>query len=454
MRQDYAHQARIIPDLLHGDMALAWEPGAGKTRPCLRAAEILGGPQLVIAPAHLRHTWAEAARLDVPNRTARIVNDTKAKFSATTDISIISYEYAKTLARYKDLRACWFSSIVCDEAHYLAHEQTARCRAILGTKPGDKYGLAFRTDHFWPISGTFIGGYPDEIYPLLRFIFPGAVRSTRTGIRYMDYGEFISEFCQIGTNAFGSKVVGGKNYAELRARMAPYFDRVKLTEVVDMPPLTIDTIPITGTLKGLTDGLSADAIETYQVIEQALWSDVDDDTALAALFAAQVMLAEMRHAIAMVKIGEAEKIIRDELRSGIDRVLVFGWHRRPLQELARRFSTNGPRSLANGVGLITGGMGHAWREETLKEFQEGNCNVLCGQIGAMGSGLNIQACHRTIFLEASWSHRDNVQAIHRTYRNGQKLPCHVSFLSLVGSVDEYVTKILARKAKSVREALD
>ena len=444
MRSDLAHQARILAALERGDKALAWDPGAGKTRPCLRAGERLGGPMLVIAPAHLRHTWAEAVGLDTPGRSVRIVDSTKSPFSAETDISVVSYEYVKTAARWKDLRTNWFSAIVCDEAHYLAHGQTARCRAILGTSPGDKYGLAFRTRNFWPISGTFIGGYPDEIYPLLRFIFPGAVRSNRTGVRYMDYGEFVAEFCLTARNDFGTKIVGGRNYEDLRARIAPYFDRVRLTDVVDMPPLVIDTVPVTGTLRGLTKSLTPEQLTEYRAIQAALEADVPDDEKLAALYDAEVMLAELRHAIAMVKIGEAEKIIRDEILSGVDRVLIFGWHREPLRELARRF---------NSAGLITGGMSHNARDTTLKHFI-GAPGVLFGQIGAMGSGLNIQACHRTIFLEASWSARDNTQAIHRTYRNGQRLPCHVSFLSLVGSVDEYVTRILTRKAKSVRRALD
>ena len=404
---------------------------------------------LVIAPAHLRHTWAEAVGLDTPRRSVRIVDSTKSPFSAETDISVVSYEFAKTPARWKDLRANWFSAIVCDEAHYLAHGQTARCRAILGSTPGDKFGLAFRTRHFWPISGTFIGGYPDEIYPLLRFIFPGAVRSNRGGVRYMDYGEFVGEFCLTARNDFGTKIVGGRNYDDLRARIAPYFDRVKLTDVVDMPPLVIDTIPVTGSLRGLTKTLTPEQVTEYRAIQAALEADVPDDEKLAALYDAEVMLAELRHAIAMVKIGEAEKIIRDELLSGVDRVLIFGWHKEPLRELARRF---------NGAGLITGGMSHASRDKTLSEFVRSDRALgprcLFGQIGAMGSGLNIQACHRTIFLEASWSTRDNTQAIHRTYRNGQRLPCHISFLSLVGSVDEYVTRILTRKAKSVSRALD
>jgi hypothetical protein len=443
-RVDLAHQARILPDLVAGDLALAWDPGAGKTRPCLRAAERLGGPMLVIAPAHLRHTWAEAVGLDTPGRSVRIADSTKTAFSAETDISVVSYEFAKTLPRWKELRAQWWSAITCDEAHYLAHGQTARCRAILGSTPGDKYGLAFRTKHFWPISGTFIGGYPNELYPLLRFIFPGSVRSNRIGVRYMDVGEFENEFCITARNDFGTKIVGGKNFAELRERIAPYFDRVKLTDVVDMPPLVIDTIPVTGSLRGLTKSLTLEQLAEYRAIQGALEADIPDEEKLAALYDAEVMLAELRHAIAMVKIGEAEKIIRDEILSGVDRVLVFGWHREPLRELARRF---------NSAGLITGGMGHSHRTNVLDAFiRQGG--VLFGQIGAMGSGLNIQAAHRTIFLEASWSTRDNTQAIHRTYRNGQRLPCHVSFLSLVGSVDEYVTRILTRKAKSVRQALD
>ena len=406
---------------------------------------------LVIAPAHLRHTWAEAVGLDTPRRSVRIVDSTKATFSAETDISVVSYEYAKHLPRWKELRVPWWSAITCDEAHYLAHGQTARCRAILGTTPGDKYGLAFRTRHFWPISGTFIGGYPDELYPLLRYIFPAAVRSLRSGIRYMDYGEYVGEFCVTARNDFGTKIVGGRNFDLFRERTAPYFDRVRLTDVVDMPALVIDTVPVTGSLRGLTKGLTPEQLSEYRTIEAALRADIPDDEKLDALYASEVMLAELRHAIAMVKIGEAEKIIRDEIANGLDRVLIFGWHKEPLRELARRFK---------GAGLITGGMSHVSRDATLRGFVaprvngDDLCRVMFGQIGAMGSGLNIQACHRTLFLEASWSTRDNTQAIHRTYRNGQRLPCHVSFLSLIGSVDEYVTRILTRKAKSVRQALD
>lgn len=447
------HQDRVIPKMIRSNFMLVWDPGAGKTLPVLVAAfNLLPAQTLCIVPAHLRDQWAEQAGVYTPLMRVVILDETKKKIPDSVfrdaDMVICSYEYASTLARWKQLRRHRWGAIAIDEAHYLMYEDAKRVRAILGQR-GDTNGLVFAADVVWPLTGTPFT-FPNQIYPILSRLFPEAIERDRDeGDGLMTPREWENKFCVVEQTSFGAKIVNAKNIPELRRRLAPVLDKAKLRDITpDLPPLTVDTIPIRGSLKGLTAGLDADLLDQYEMLVEILGDDrISDQDKLTELNESGLVMAQLRHTIATVKVKSTVELIRAELANGVDKLLVFGFHREPLKALARELD----------APLIFGGITDRKKANAKDDFiYDRGCRVLAGQISAIGTGTDglQHVAHRSIFMEASWRYLENKQCIHRLFRKGQKLPCYTSFLSLLNSVDEYVGRVLAKNAEIISKALD
>ena len=446
-----AHQRRVVPRMIAGNILLVWEPGAGKTYPVLAACNFIKGPLLCIVPAHLREQWLEQAQTHAPLRSATILKGTKIKIPQATfdsyEIFICSYEYVATLARWKQLRRHKWGAIALDEAHYLMNGKANRTHAIFGAKPlTNDNGLVHAADAVWCLTGTPFT-FPNQIYPLLAALFPSALERT-DGSGPMSAKEWEAAFCQTEMTSFGPKIVGAQNVPELRARLAPVLDKVKLIDATDMPPLIVDTIPVVQELRKLLHGLDPLLLNKYDILNEILADDdISDAEKLSFLSESGLVMAQIRHHIAVAKIKPTVEIVRSELRSGVKKIIVFGWHKEPLKALARELRSP----------IITGDTAPKAKREAKETFLHNpDCRVLAGQISSIGTGTDglQEVCSRSLFMEASWAYRENKQCLHRTYRKGQTRPCHTSFVTLKGSVDEYVARVLKRNAETIGMALD
>jgi hypothetical protein len=75
--------------------------------------------------------------------------------------------------------------------------------------------------------------------------------------------------------------------------------------------------------------------------------------------------------------------------------------------------------------------------------------VIVGNITAAGTGLTMTASCRVDMLESSWTPADNVQAVRRIRRKGQKRPTFARFVMLNNSFDGVVAKIVTKKANTI-----
>jgi len=434
--------------MLVGSIYLSWEPGCGKTLPVLLCADRLKGPHLAIVPAHLRLQWAEQV---VKHTTLRPVVlrkiDASTRKPGPDDFVICSYEFASRPDYWRKLRTMAWGSITIDEAHYLSNHESNRTRAILGRDPNKKMGLVFAAPRVWLLSGTPFQ-YPNQAYGFLRRLFPDTVWHDEFP-RPMTAREWKERFCLIRNNGFGEKIVGAIRVPELRERIAPALDKLKLREVAsELPMLVIDQIPIQADLSGLLDEMPAELLEKYQALVDMLANeDITDDEKLRRVGQLDLPIAALRHHIGALKAAPLVQVAKNELASGVKKLLIFGVHRAPLQEVAK--SLNAP--------LVFGGMSDPQRQAAKNQFiRDPACRVLVGQVSAIGTGVDgLQTvCHRGLFFEASWRHLENQQAVHRLHRVGQMQPVHVSYVTLVGSVDEHVNRVLERKAEVIRQMLD
>jgi SNF2 family DNA or RNA helicase len=93
--------------------------------------------------------------------------------------------------------------------------------------------------------------------------------------------------------------------------------------------------------------------------------------------------------------------------------------------------------------------------EQIDKFQKDpTCSVILGTIGAMGTGLTLNAASNVIFLDEPWNRALKDQATDRAHRIGTKYPVNVYTLICKNSADEGVHKTVMKKGRVADEIVD
>ncbi len=432
----WPHQARAVEMLqARPNCALFWEQGCGKTAPLVVAGQMVGGRQLWVTLASLRlQTAREVRRWRTDRPRMQVVLEGSDRIRQDAQVVIVSFDHMRMEKIWKQLFRMSWDVITVDEAHRLASRGARTTKAMYGARVTSKGALIRRAKHVWISTGTPIVNWPHEIWTHVSRLWPQLCDDAPT------YDEWRDRFCHVVRSDYGEQIVGGKEPVELMRRLRQMGSRLRLEDCVDIPPLTVDQDTVAGKDVDL-DAVDERVAHEVRVI-LARQEGEDWDPAMLEQLGSPV--TTMRRLIAGAKAPAVAERVLEELAGGADRLLVFGCHVEPLQALHKHLQAE-----AVPTGLIIGATSPATRNQLLRDFDAGKLKVLVGNIQAMGTGLNMQACRRAIFLDASWSPAQNAQAIGRIYRAGQTRPCHVTFVSLAGSVDDNVQRVLARKARFI-----
>jgi SWI/SNF-related matrix-associated actin-dependent regulator 1 of chromatin subfamily A len=129
-------------------------------------------------------------------------------------------------------------------------------------------------------------------------------------------------------------------------------------------------------------------------------------------------------------------------------MLVFAWHISVLEHLRRRLAQFDPV-------MVTGATNPTGRVTAIDQFQHRrNVRVFLGQILACGTAITLTAANEVAIVEPSWVPGENVQAICRAHRLGQRDSVLASFLYLPDTLDERIMRTFRRKAVEISELHD
>jgi SNF2 family DNA or RNA helicase len=166
---------------------------------------------------------------------------------------------------------------------------------------------------------------------------------------------------------------------------------------------------------------------TMAEIEQAL-ADKDEN------------LATMRRELGLSMIPEAADFIWQRADAEQGAILVGAWHREVIDGLVDLLHVKKLR-----VAKLDGRTSAAMKTEIQRQFNEGELDVLVGQIAAMGVSLNLQRGGNSIVVvEEDWSPSVMDQFYARLHRMGQGKPVHVDTL--------YVENKLAKAVHNISNA--
>jgi SNF2 family DNA or RNA helicase len=438
----WKHQEAVIACLIKGHFLLLWDPGAGKTAPLICAGASVGGRQLwITASVLIPQTIADIAAWRPGVRVQRITSG-KSIVDDTADIVIVSYDLMRRVEIWKQLFRLYWESMVADEGHALGHGNAARTRAMYGATIYSKGALYTRSNRVWIATGTPVLNSPDELHPHLSRLFPNLVQG------FVQKALFLERYCVTVQKTFGPIIVGARNTEELRQILSKCASRVKLSDVTDLPPLTVDTLPVE------ISPADRRAVEATMTDEQRAELNVvltqlegGDEAGWQKLQAMLLPLASTRRVLALAKSRAAIDLIRSEIEGGADRVVLFGVHVTALQAVADACHHMGAR-------LLMGETRAAERLGAVAGFNAGTVKVLVASVRVAGFGLNLQSARRAIFLETDWTAASIDQAIARLYRAGQARPVRISILTVADSIDARVADIVRRKRRIVTQLLE
>jgi len=405
--------------------------GTGKTLTALQAtieAEVLRA--VIIGPPISLRMWAQEAA-NWTGAKVQILSKGSTPIDRDPEVEILICSYEIATKRQHELMA-WAreplngmrTALICDESHALKSTKAKRTKAILG-----RGGMCEAFEHTWLLTGSPMTRWADDMIP---FLFRAAPQEIKKKIGALSIERYNLRYCITQKRSFpGSRrpvimTVGSRNLDELGAILATCATRRTLDDVWEsMPSLTHTRLAVE------VSGIAAinRAIEkmTMAEIEQAL-ADKEEN------------LATMRRELGLSMIPEASDFIWQRADAEQGAILVGAWHREVIDGLVDLLHVKELR-----VAKLDGRTSAAMKTEIQRQFNDGELDVLVGQIAAMGVSLNLQRGGNSIVVvEEDWSYEIMSQFYARLHRMGQGKPVHVDTL--------YVDNKLAKAVHAISQA--
>ena len=318
------------------------------------------------------------------------------------------------------------SVIAFDECHKSKEPTSLQSRAM--SLISAKYMVA--------MSGTPLMNNPLDLYFPLSWL----------GYEEHSFYQFKQHYCNFGGWG-GSQVIGYKNLDEIRAKMDVVMLRRLKMEVLDLPEKIrqVEYVDMTAKQKVVYKEAEACVRSEYHKIKMS-------NNPLS-------MLLRMRQATgcpsilsSTCKVNDSAKMIRmremvDEITSAGEKVIVFSNWSSVTEEAKEMLKDYNP-------AYITGETTTTDRMAEVDRFQNGNCNVIIGTIGAMGTGLTLNKANTVIFLDEPWNMALRAQAEDRAHRIGTQGTVNIITIMCKDTIDERIHQLVEKKGMIADAVVD
>lgn len=438
----YPHQ-RVAVDFLkkHKRCCLADDMGLGKTISAAVAAYELGvWDVLVVAPSVALWNWQRELkkwmRCD-PRDEPFVLHASHALKDLPTAGPVIT---SHALIRKPAVAAALGSNevMIVDESHMFRTRTAQQTRALYGT-------LVPEAKRVWCMTGTPAPNDASELWTMLRHLHPD--------FELMPFRAFRARYCQLKPTRYGDgwKVVGNQNVRELKDRIGDFILRRKKTDVLDLPPKRVEVVTVQP--EEMPPGLVEleRKLRRRAVTESNVQAHDDVLSATTPEEAFRAMrehedLARFRRLCGHAKVAPAVELVRQELRAGLDSIVLAAHHTEVIDGLRDGLSEF-------GVVVVQGSTSTKDRQAAVEAFQNGSAKVFIGQLQAAGTAITLTRASESLFVELSYTPGDNAQFADRVHRIGQTRPVRVRFLSLAHSVDEIIVDVVRRKVAMIQELM-
>jgi SWI/SNF-related matrix-associated actin-dependent regulator of chromatin subfamily A-like protein 1 len=406
--------------------------GVGKSAQAIRALDLRAADRvIVVCKATARKNWRnEFSKFATRPRRLCIgetVHDFYAWQRGRFDTLITSYDQAAKWARAIRDSCEPLEAVVFDEGQELRNENTLRTTQLLGRDSTGREGLLQFAVCGWWLTGTPIWNDPSDIYTFLR----------ACEVMPLDKKAFSDRYFKSRARTYSvTHRPRPEMLPELRALIANNSIRRTLEQTgVELPPLLASTFLVDGDTQPVRELLAQ-----YPGLDQIIIDALQEGRSISALDTDHV--ATLRRLIGEAKSIPYAAMLLDELRNGLDKMVVFGIHRNALAFGNDYLLSHGIRS-----AIINGSTSSTQDDNNLRAFQtDPEMRVLWCNIQSSGTSLTMTAANHIDMLESAWTDQANYQAIRRVHRLTQTRGVRARFITLADSFDETVNEIVAGKA--------
>ena len=364
-----------------------------------------------------RHSDEQAMLIDGANSEQRVKKICK-WLSSETYFGVINIEALRAPTITEKLRDAieggQIGAIIADEIHKAKNSRSQQGKALRKLDPPYKLGL----------SGTPINK-PEELYNILSWL--GVEKTEKEypwKLRYCVMGGYQNK-----------QIVAHKNHLELREKLQSVMIRRRKEDCLDLPPKMYQTEYVE---------MSPAQIQLYKEGIEELVLNLDEILELSNPLVKTLRLRQITDGLFTdqnPKLDRIKEMLEDEIiPSGRKAIIFSNW---------RKVTDLYFAALANyNPAYIHGDIPVKERQQLVDRFQkDDNCKIIIGTIGAMGTGLTLNAASYVFFVDKSWVPADNEQAEDRAHRIGTRGTVNIITLTARGTIDEYIENhIKERKA--------
>lgn len=307
--------------------------------------------------------------------------------------------------------------LIVDEAHYCKSRKARRTLTVRA--------IATQAVSTWLLTGTPLLNTPEELWSLCQ-IFPGpGAFSSGAHDAFGSWRTFVELFHGRKKKYGGYEwSAAGDVSPECGPRLGSLMLRRMREEVLpELPKKTRRFLQVEIDERGLP-AWGAEKL-----------AGMTDDEVLAEC-APEGSLSTVRKLLAERKLPALLQLV-DDFEEQDEPVIVFSYHRGPIEQLAAR----------KGWATITGSTPDTERARFVRDFQDGKFKGIAGTIGAMGVGVTLTRASNVIFLDRDFVPANNLQGEDRAARIGQKRAVLVTILMTMNAVDLRVRDVLERKER-------
>lgn len=424
---------------------IADDMGLGKSQQIVAAALAAQTfPMIVVCPFTLKKEWRNELQQSTAPLSIEELESANRDFIHPAQVYLVHYDILKL--RRRQLRHLDAKLVVFDEGHLLKEPRPhATHRAAVATDLAHRVGLAVIA------TGTPLLNNAAEYWRLLHIVDPKS---------WPSYDEYAERYTHLPTEdelredpAAQKRIVTSfgrvERSEELQSRVEQVLiRRTKAEARLELPPKERRVLSVE---------LDAQDRREYERARQdlATWylgHGQDLRASRAVRTEALMKLSVLRQIAAMAKMRRA---VPEYLggwfgREVVEPIVVFGYHRAPLAELA-----NLAVQMKIRAGAILGSDGsEASRAAVVDAFRAGEIDMLIAPIRVAGIGLNLQNAARAMFLEWTWVPADMEQAEARIDRIGQSRRTVIDYLAARGTIDDHMAQVIAGKQVLIDQLVD
>lgn len=318
--------------------------------------------------------------------------------------------YLKELTRSGEI-----GMVVVDEIHKCKNPTSQQGKALHSLNSFYKIGL----------SGTPLLNSPVDTYNILKWI----------GVERHSFSAFKERYCV--QDNFG-QVTGYRNLKELKNLVMDNMLRRTKEQVLDLPEKirSVDYVD-----------MSADQTKIYNEVRTKLIEDIDKVMLSTNPLAETIRLRQATgnpevlttKKVKSAKFERALDIIQECIENNQSVIVFSNW-----EKVISPFSEQ-VKSLAPCY-LVTGETDDKF--EVIEQFtSDSKAAVICGTIGALGTGFTLTKATTVIFLDSPWTKGEKDQAEDRAHRIGATSTVSVITLVCKNTVDETIEDIVASKGE-------